>query len=184
MGGRIETAGFGALDQSLAERRIDDFTQYNVATTIEWGKFFPEKAKVSIPMYYAYSKDQTKAKYNPLDQDIKLSDALDAVDTKAEKAIPVELGTEGHFRFVAGVFQVAQLHFVIVTHHGCLETDVRRQVVQAELLDVTGVTVVLLQLLERAERFRIRCVVVGEVTAVILGRFIFRFRILRFRLAE
>ena len=85
VGGRIETAGFGALDQSLAERRIDDFTQYNVATTIEWGKFFPEKAKVSIPMYYAYSKDQTKAKYNPLDQDIKLSDALDAVDTKAEK---------------------------------------------------------------------------------------------------
>ena len=85
VGGRIETAGFGALDQSLAERRIDDFTQYNVAANIEWGKFFPEKAKVSIPMYYAYSKDQTKAKYNPLDQDIKLNDALDAVDTKAEK---------------------------------------------------------------------------------------------------
>ena len=85
VGGRIETAGFGALDQSLAERRIDDFTQYNVAANIEWGKFFPEKAKVSIPMYYAYSKDQTKAKYNPLDQDIKLDDALDAVETKAEK---------------------------------------------------------------------------------------------------
>lgn len=45
VGGRIETAGFGALDQSLAERRIDDFTQYNVATTIEWGKFFPEKRR-------------------------------------------------------------------------------------------------------------------------------------------
>lgn len=85
VGGRIETAGFGALDQSLAERRIDDFTQYNVATNIEWGKFFPEKAKISIPMYYAYSKDKTKAKYNPLDQDIKLSDAIDAVETNAEK---------------------------------------------------------------------------------------------------
>ena len=110
--------------------------------------------------------------------------AVREVPAQAESTVPVELGTEGHLRFVAGVFQVAQLHFVIVTHHGCLETDVRRQVVQAELLDVTGVTVVLLQLLERAERFRIRCVVVGEVTAVILGRFIFRFRILRFRLAE
>lgn len=85
VGGRIETAGFGALDQSLAERRIDDFTQYSVATNIEWGKFFPEKAKVSIPMYYAYSKEMTKPKYNPLDQDIKLSDALDAVETQAEK---------------------------------------------------------------------------------------------------
>lgn len=85
VGGRIETAGFGALDQSLSERRIDDFSQYNIATNIEWGKFFPEKAKVSIPMYYAYSKEMTKPQYNPLDQDIKLSDALDAVDTKAEK---------------------------------------------------------------------------------------------------
>lgn len=85
VGGRIETAGFGALDQSLSERRIDDFSQYNIATNIEWGKFFPEKAKVSIPMYYAYSKEMTKPKYNPLDQDIKLSDALDAVETKAEK---------------------------------------------------------------------------------------------------
>ena len=36
-------------------------------------------------MYYAYSKGSDKAKYNPLDQDIKLSDALDAVDMKAEK---------------------------------------------------------------------------------------------------
>lgn len=85
VGGRIETAGFGGLDQSLSERRIDDFSQYNVATNIEWGKFFPEKAKVRIPMYYAYAKEMTKPKYNPLDQDIKLSDALDAVDTKSEK---------------------------------------------------------------------------------------------------
>lgn len=85
LSGRIETAGFGALDQSLSERRIDDFSQYSVATNIELGKFFPEKAKVSIPVYYAYSKEMTKPKYNPLDQDVKLSDALDAVDTKAEK---------------------------------------------------------------------------------------------------
>lgn len=91
VGGRIETAGFGALDQSLSERRIDDFSQYNIATNIEWGKFFPEKAKVSIPMYYAYSKELTKPQYNPLDQDIKLKDALDAVETKAEKELDQEL---------------------------------------------------------------------------------------------
>lgn len=83
--GRIETAGFGALDQSLSERRLEDYTQYNVATSIELGKLFPEKAKVSIPFYYAYSKEVLSPKYDPLDQDIELSDALDAVETKAEK---------------------------------------------------------------------------------------------------
>lgn len=83
--GRMETAGFGALDQSLSERRMEDYTQYSVATNIELGKLFPEKAKVSIPMYYAYSKEVISPKYDPLNQDIKLSDALDAVETKTEK---------------------------------------------------------------------------------------------------
>ena len=85
VGGRIETSGFGALDQSLNERRMEDFKQYNVATSIELGKLFPEKAQVSIPFYYAYSKETYDPKYNPLDQDIKLKDAIDRADTKAEK---------------------------------------------------------------------------------------------------
>lgn len=85
VGGRIETAGFGALDQSLSERRMEDYSQYSVAATLELGKFFPEKANVSIPMYYAYSKETTNPLYNPLDQDIKLKDALDAVETQTEK---------------------------------------------------------------------------------------------------
>lgn len=85
VGGRIETAGFGALDQSLNERRMEDFKQYNVATSIELGKLFPEKAQISIPFYYAYSKETYDPKYNPLDQDIKLKDAIDKAETKVEK---------------------------------------------------------------------------------------------------
>ncbi|MDH6306635.1 cell surface protein SprA [Parabacteroides sp. PF5-5] len=85
LAGRIETAGFGGLDQSVNERRMDDYKQYSVATDLELGKFFPEKAKVSIPLYYAYSKEIIDPKYNPLDQDIKLKEAVDAVETKAEK---------------------------------------------------------------------------------------------------
>lgn len=85
MAGRIETAGFGALDQSVSERRLDDYTQYSVSTSLELGKFFPEKAKVSIPFYYAYSNETTTPKYNPLDKDIELKDALDNASTKAEK---------------------------------------------------------------------------------------------------
>ena len=84
-GGRIETAGFGALDQSITERRLDDLTQYNVATTIELGKFFPEKAKVSLPFYYAYQSETTTPKYNPLDRDILLDDALEVEETQEAK---------------------------------------------------------------------------------------------------
>lgn len=83
--GHLETAGFGGLDQSLTERRLDDLKQYSVSASLELGKFFPEKAKVSIPFYYAYSKEIVDPLYDPLNEDIKLKDALSAVDTKAEK---------------------------------------------------------------------------------------------------
>jgi cell surface protein SprA len=83
--GRIETAGFGGLDQSISERSMDDYTQYAISAQVQLGKLFPEKARVSLPLYYAISKEITSPKYNPLDQDIKLQDALDAVSTQTEK---------------------------------------------------------------------------------------------------
>lgn len=83
--GRMETSGFGALDQSLMERRMEDYKQYNISTNVQLGKFFPEKAKVNIPLYYTYSKTTVDPKYNPLDKDILLGDALNEAGGKAEK---------------------------------------------------------------------------------------------------
>ncbi len=83
--GRKETAGFGGLDQGIMERSLDDRQQYSISAAAELGKFFPEKAKISMPFHYSYMEDVVSPKYNPLDQDVLLKDALDAVDTKAEK---------------------------------------------------------------------------------------------------
>lgn len=83
--GRKETVGFGALDQSLMERRMDDYTSYSIAANIELGKFFPEKAQVSLPLYYSYSKQTNTPKYDPFDQDITLKESLSLAETKAEK---------------------------------------------------------------------------------------------------
>lgn len=73
----METAGFGNVDQSLNSRRIDNYTQYNVALQGDVGRFLPEKVKLRAPIYYSYSKEKTTPKYNPLDQDVLLKDALD-----------------------------------------------------------------------------------------------------------
>ena len=80
-----ETSGFGAVDQGLSSRRLEDYQQYNVAVQGDIGKLLPEKAKLSAPIYYSKSQEKTTPKYNPLDQDILLKDALDAAATKAEK---------------------------------------------------------------------------------------------------
>ncbi|GHT30694.1 hypothetical protein AGMMS49574_10970 [Bacteroidia bacterium] len=92
--GRIETAGFGSLDQSVNERRLDDYSQYSIAANIELGKFFPEKAKVNIPLYYSYSNETIDPKYNPLDQDIILKDELESLQTKAEKDSVISFARE------------------------------------------------------------------------------------------
>jgi len=83
--GRKETAGFGSLDQGVMDRNLDDQFQYSVSTQADLGRFFPKKAKVSIPFYYSYQEQVISPKYNPLDQDILLSDALDVANTKAQK---------------------------------------------------------------------------------------------------
>lgn len=84
-GAHVETAGFGGVDQGLSQRRLDDYEQYNIAVQTDLGRFLPAGAKLSAPIYYSISKEKTTPKYNPLDQDILLKDALDAVVTKEEK---------------------------------------------------------------------------------------------------
>ncbi|MFV0469651.1 MAG: cell surface protein SprA [Dysgonomonas sp.] len=85
LSGHKETIGFGSLDQSLMERRDNDLTTYNLAANIDLGKLLPEKAKVTIPLYYSYSNQTTTPKYDPFDQDVTLKESLSVANTKAEK---------------------------------------------------------------------------------------------------
>lgn len=88
VGTHIETSGFGSVDQGLNERRLDDYEQYNFAVQVDAGRFLPEKAKFRAPIYYSYSTEKTTPKYNPLDQDVLLKDALDdAPDKHARDSI-------------------------------------------------------------------------------------------------
>ena len=83
--GHIETAGFGGIEQTVAERKNEDTYNYAITTQFDLGKLFPEKAKVNLPVYYSFNQETVKPKYNPLDTDMLLSDALDALQTKAER---------------------------------------------------------------------------------------------------
>ena len=83
--GRYTSEGFGGLEDKVASRSTDSYGSYSVTTSLEMGKFFPDKAKVSIPLYYSVTKEKTSPKYNPLDTDMELQDALDATGSKAER---------------------------------------------------------------------------------------------------
>ena len=83
--GKMVTEGFGGLEESLAQRSMDDYKTYSLTANLELGKFFPDKAQVTAPLYYSITKEETRPKYNPLDSDMELSDALDAAANKHEK---------------------------------------------------------------------------------------------------
>lgn len=80
-----ETAGFGSVDQSLNSRRMDDYRQLNFAMQIDAGRFLPEKVKLHAPIYYSTTTERTTPKYNPLDTDVLLEDALDDCATKEQQ---------------------------------------------------------------------------------------------------
>ena len=83
--GRYVSEGFGGLEDGVASRSTDNYGTYSVTTSLEMGKFFPDKAKVSIPVYYSVTKEKTSPKYNPMDTDMELKDALDAAGSKTER---------------------------------------------------------------------------------------------------
>jgi len=85
MAGSISTPGFGSIEKKVNERSKEEIIEYDVSTNMDLGKFFPEQAKVSIPLFAGYSESFTNPEYNPLDPDISLDDALKNADSKSEK---------------------------------------------------------------------------------------------------
>ena len=83
--GHVETAGFGGLEDGVNQRRNDNLYEWSITTQIELGKFFPEKWKMTLPLYYSYSWQKLSPKYNPFDTDMLLKDALNECATSAAR---------------------------------------------------------------------------------------------------
>ena len=85
--GKIITEGFGGLEDGVAARSKDDYKTYSLTTSVELGKFFPDKMKVTAPLYYSVTKEETRPKYNPLDSDLELDDALEVMNSHERDSI-------------------------------------------------------------------------------------------------
>ena len=83
--GSYSSAGFGALDSRITNNTFEARSVFNVATDLELGKFF-ENTGLKIPMHIDYGQNKVTPLYNPYDPDIKLKDALDAMNSDEERA--------------------------------------------------------------------------------------------------
>ena len=75
--GQFETAGFGGLEDHIGDRSTDNRYRYAMTTNFNLGRFLPEKARISIPLYYSYTKENVAPQYSPYDTDMYLDDVLD-----------------------------------------------------------------------------------------------------------
>ena len=85
LSGRYTSEGFGGLEEGVNQRSTDNYSTYSATLNFDLGKFFPDKAKVSAPIYYSVTKEKSSPKYNPLDTDMRLKDALDGAASKSQR---------------------------------------------------------------------------------------------------
>ncbi|WP_345950538.1 cell surface protein SprA [Mucilaginibacter sp. PAMB04274] len=76
LAGSKTTIGFGSIEQRVSERSRSDNQTFDVAGSLELGKFFPAKTGVHIPMYVNLSQQVAMPQYNPAQPDVEMKDAL------------------------------------------------------------------------------------------------------------
>jgi cell surface protein SprA len=85
LSGSMHTQGYGSIDQKLQQRSQDDYYQYNTSTNLSLGKMMPRSWGVQLPLYVGYTESVSTPRYNPYDQDVLLTDALDIMQTARKR---------------------------------------------------------------------------------------------------
>jgi cell surface protein SprA len=85
--GSYFSPGFGSIEKKINDRLQEAVTQFDVATNIQLGKFFPEKTGIKIPMHIDYSETRSTPKYNPLDPDILYDDAISDLSSSGKDSV-------------------------------------------------------------------------------------------------
>ncbi len=83
--GKIQTIGFGNVEDRVTQRSIEETKQYNVSTNISLGKMMPKKWGIQLPMSYSIGEEFRDPKYDVQYQDVKFADAK-KVNTNSKNA--------------------------------------------------------------------------------------------------
>ncbi len=82
--GSTSTSGFGTIDQLPNERAREDAISYDVVTNVNVGQLFPKKWGLQIPFNYGISETLITPEFDPVFDDLKLEDRIDAAATQED----------------------------------------------------------------------------------------------------
>lgn len=83
--GSYTSAGFGSIEQSSAERSLNNDWDFSMSGQTDIGKWLPEQLKFTAPLYYSRSKSVSTPKYDPYNEDMTLEETIDSYSTKTER---------------------------------------------------------------------------------------------------
>lgn len=87
LSGSRSTYGFGSIEKKVSERSRTDDRQYDISSTVELGKFLPEKTGLRVPMYVAYSEAVSTPQYAPNNPDILLANVLNELSERERDSL-------------------------------------------------------------------------------------------------
>lgn len=84
LAGSYSSIGWGALDQSLIERNREELVSYDIATSLQLGRFFGQDFGLNIPFYAQYSKNIAYEQFDPYEGDLTVEEKQQALTLKEE----------------------------------------------------------------------------------------------------
>jgi len=87
--GTYKTPFWGGVEQKINERSKETNFNWDMSSSVNAGKFFPNKWKVTLPVFYNYGQTVVTPLFNPIDPDVRMKDfdGNDAIDDSTKKAI-------------------------------------------------------------------------------------------------
>jgi cell surface protein SprA len=82
---RYTSFGFGGIQQRIAQRTREETLEYDISINMTLDKFLPESLGMQIPMFVSYENRTITPNFDPLDPDIPLKAALDAIEDPDER---------------------------------------------------------------------------------------------------
>ncbi|MEO1010122.1 MAG: cell surface protein SprA [Bacteroidota bacterium] len=93
--GSKSTSGFGSIDQMPNERAREDAISYDLVTNVNVGQLLPKKWGIQIPFNYGISETLITPEFDPVYDDLKLEDRINA-QTSQEDADTVQEQAEDY----------------------------------------------------------------------------------------
>ena len=84
LSGTYKAPFWGSVESKINERSKEDNINWDVSTSINGGKFFPEDWKVTLPIFYNFGRTNIRPLFNPLDPDVRREDLQNNDDISKE----------------------------------------------------------------------------------------------------